>query len=79
METKKEEKRFDFHEPEKLKEYLDSWGRIKSRTKTGLTAEEHRKMVKAVKRARHLALLPEYRRKKDEVETADQEGQEEEK
>lgn len=52
-----EEKRFDYHEPEELKQYLDSWGRIKSQRKTGLTAEEHRRMVKAVKRARHLALL----------------------
>ncbi len=58
METKKEEKRFDFHEPEELKKYLDSWGRIKPRAKTGLTAGEHREMVKAVKRARHLAMLP---------------------
>lgn len=64
METKKEAKKFDFHKPEELMQYLDEWGRIKPRAKTGLTAEEHRRMVKAVKRARHLALLPEGRRRK---------------
>lgn len=54
--------RFDYKRPEELEKYLDSWGRIKSRRKTGLSSEEHRKMVRAVKRARHLALLPNDRR-----------------
>lgn len=52
-----EERKFDYRKPEELKRYLDDFGRIKSRRKTGLSLEEHHKMTQAVKRARHLALL----------------------
>ena len=50
-------KKFDYRNPEELKRYLDQSGRIKPQWKTKLSAEEQRHMVKAVKRARHLALL----------------------
>ncbi len=52
-----EERKFDYRKPEELKHYLDSFGRIKPRWKTGLSPEEHHKMTREVKRARHLALL----------------------
>jgi len=52
------EKNFDYKDPETLRKYLDGTGRIKPRCKTGLTPNEHRQMERAVKRARHLALLP---------------------
>jgi len=40
-----------------LKRFLTSSGRIKSRKYSGLTAAQQRRLAKAVKRARHLALL----------------------
>lgn len=51
------EQKFDYRKPEELKRYLDDFGKIKPRRKTGLSPEEHHKMAQAVKRARHLALL----------------------
>lgn len=48
---------FDYRDPENLKQYLDAQGRIKSRRKTKLSAEEQRKMTQAVRRARHLLML----------------------
>ena len=50
--------KFDYHDPMMLAEYLDSWGRIKPRRKTGLTKKQQLQLKTAVERARHLALLP---------------------
>lgn len=52
------ERKFDYKKPEELREYLDKHGRILPRRETGLSAVEQRKMGRAVKRARSLALLP---------------------
>lgn len=52
------EKNFDYKDLETLRKYLDGTGRIKPRRETGLTPDEQRRMGMAVKRARHLALLP---------------------
>ncbi|MEZ4657260.1 MAG: 30S ribosomal protein S18 [Caldilineaceae bacterium] len=41
-----------------LTRFLDTRGRILSRRKTGVSAKIQRKAVTAIKRARHLALLP---------------------
>lgn len=41
-----------------LSRFLDRRGRILSRRKTRVTAKVQRRIVKAIKRARHLALLP---------------------
>jgi small subunit ribosomal protein S18 len=41
-----------------LSRFLDSRGRILSRRKTRVSAKVQRRIVVAIKRARHLALLP---------------------
>jgi small subunit ribosomal protein S18 len=41
-----------------LRRYLTDRGKIKSRRKTGTCAKHQRRLAVAVKRARHLALLP---------------------
>lgn len=49
---------FDYKEPDQLRRYVDSYGQIEPRSKTGLSAKSQRNMAVAVKRARHIALLP---------------------
>lgn len=49
---------FDYKQPETLTKYLNEYGRIRPRRQTGLSAADQRKLVREVKRARHLALLP---------------------
>jgi small subunit ribosomal protein S18 len=41
-----------------LSRFLDRRGRILSRRKTRVSAKVQRRIVQAIKRARHLALLP---------------------
>lgn len=41
-----------------LKKFITPTGRIKSRRYTGVTSAQQRSIARAVKRARHLALLP---------------------
>lgn len=43
---------------EKLKEYLSPRSRIMGAQFTGVCAKHQRKMTRAIKQARHLALLP---------------------
>lgn len=50
-------KEIDFKNPEILKRFLSSLGKIKSRKKTGLCASHQRKLTRAIKRARILGLL----------------------
>jgi small subunit ribosomal protein S18 len=38
--------------------YLSERGKIKARRKTGTCARHQRKLAEAIKRARHLALMP---------------------
>ena len=49
---------FDYRDVKTLQRYLDPYGRIEPISKTGLTAKQQRQLAVAVKRARHLALLP---------------------
>ena len=49
---------FDYRDPKTLQRYIDSYGRIEPMSKTGLSAKQQRQLAVAIKRARHLALLP---------------------
>lgn len=49
---------FDYRDAKTLQRYLDSYGRIEPISKTGLSAKQQRQLAVAVKRARHIALLP---------------------
>ncbi|MGD8398553.1 MAG: 30S ribosomal protein S18 [Anaerolineae bacterium] len=48
----------DYKDIGTLRRYLTDRGKIKSRRKTGTCAKHQRRLAIAVKRARHLALLP---------------------
>ena len=48
----------DYKDPMKLRRYLSDRGRIDARRKTGTCAKHQRWLAVALKRARHLALLP---------------------
>ena len=48
----------DYKEPAKLRRYLSDRGRIEARRRTGTCAKHQRWLSTALKRARHLALLP---------------------
>ncbi len=48
----------DYKDAEFLKKFLNEQGRILPRRITGTSLKYQRKVAKAVKRARHLALLP---------------------
>ncbi|MFV0290310.1 MAG: 30S ribosomal protein S18 [Mangrovibacterium sp.] len=48
----------DYKDPEFLKKFLNEQGRILPRRITGTSLKYQRKIARAVKRARHLALLP---------------------
>lgn len=49
---------FDYKDIKTLQRYINIYGQIDSSSKTGLTAKQQRALAVAVKRARHLALLP---------------------
>ena len=49
---------FDYRDVKTLQRYIDAYGRIEPNARTGLTAKQQRSLAVAVKRARHLALLP---------------------
>jgi len=48
----------DYKNIELLERFLDDGGRIQSRRKTRTNARQQRRITRAVKRARHVALLP---------------------
>ena len=48
----------DYKDPEFLKKFLNEQGKILPRRLTGTSLKFQRKVAQAVKRARHLALLP---------------------
>ena len=48
----------DYKDPLKLRRYLSDRGKIEPRRKTGTCAKHQRRLSIALKRARHLALLP---------------------
>jgi small subunit ribosomal protein S18 len=49
---------FDYKDFKSLQRYVNSYGQIESRKKTGLTESQQRHLSRAIKRARHLSLLP---------------------
>lgn len=49
---------FDYKDAKTLQRFVDPYGRIEPASKTGLSAKQQRSLSVAVKRARHLALLP---------------------
>jgi small subunit ribosomal protein S18 len=51
-------KYFDYKDEKLLRRYIDSYGQIETRAKTGLSSKMQRRLAVAVKRARHIALLP---------------------
>ena len=48
----------DYKESGKLRRYVSERGKIEPRRKTGTCARHQRRLTVAIKRARHLALLP---------------------
>jgi small subunit ribosomal protein S18 len=48
----------DYKEPARLRRYVSDRGKIEPRRKTGTCARHQRALGIALKRARHLALLP---------------------
>jgi small subunit ribosomal protein S18 len=49
---------FDYKDIKTLQYYIDPYGRIEPVGKTGLSAKQQRQLAVAIKRARHLGLLP---------------------
>ena len=48
----------DYKDPAKLLRYISERGRIEPRRRTGVCAKHQRALATAIKRGRHLALLP---------------------
>ncbi len=48
---------FDYKDYKTLQRYLNVYGQIETRKKTGLNEAQQRRLARAIKRARHLALL----------------------
>jgi len=49
---------FDYKDFKTLQRYVNIYGQIESRKKTGLNEAQQRRLAVAIKRARHIALLP---------------------
>lgn len=49
---------FDYKDPKALLRYVNVYGQIEPQTKSGLSAKQQRQLSTAIKRARHLALMP---------------------
>ncbi len=58
MARKRKGRTFDYKDVETLKRYISPTGKILPRRYTRLTAKEQRRLARAIKRARMLALLP---------------------
>ena len=48
----------DYKDVSTLEQYINEFGRIQPRRQTGTCARHQRRLALAIKRARHLALLP---------------------
>jgi small subunit ribosomal protein S18 len=51
-------KEIDYKQVDSLKRHLSFLGKIETRRRTGACAFHQRRLAQAIKRARHLALLP---------------------
>lgn len=49
---------FDYKDFKTLQRYINQYGQIEPRKRTGLTESKQRQLARAIKRARHVALLP---------------------
>ena len=49
---------FDYKDFKTLQRYTNQYGQIEQRKKTGLTESKQLQLARAIKRARHLALMP---------------------
>lgn len=49
---------FDYKDIKSLQRFINQFGQIETRKRTGLTEMQQRRLAKAIKRARHIALLP---------------------
>lgn len=49
---------FDYKDVKTLQRYMNMYGQIEPIGKTGLNVKQQRQLATAIKRARHLALLP---------------------
>lgn len=49
---------FDYKDVKTLQRYVNTYGQIETRKKTGLSESQQRRLAQAIKRARHIALLP---------------------
>lgn len=49
---------FDYRDMKTLQRFVDQYGRIETAGKNNLSAKQQRQLAVAIKRARHLALLP---------------------
>jgi small subunit ribosomal protein S18 len=49
---------FDYKDFKTLQRYINQYGQIEPRKKSGLTESKQRQLARAIKRARHIALLP---------------------
>lgn len=49
---------FDYKDAKTLLKFINVYGQIEPIGKTGLNAKQQRQLATAIKRARHLALLP---------------------
>jgi small subunit ribosomal protein S18 len=48
----------DYKQADQLQRYMNEFGRIRPRRQTGVCAKHQRALAQAIKRARHLALVP---------------------
>ena len=51
-------KEIDYKESDNLRRYVNEYGRMRPRRQTGTCAKHQRSLARAIKRARHIALLP---------------------
>ena len=49
---------FDYKDFKTLQRYINQYGQIEPRKKTGLKESQQRQLARAIKRARNIALLP---------------------
>ena len=49
---------FDYRDVKTLSRYINVYGQIEPIARTGLSAKQQRQLAVAIKRARHLALMP---------------------
>lgn len=49
---------FDYKDFKTMQRYVNMFGQIEQRKKTGLAESQQRQLARAIKNARHLALMP---------------------